>query len=179
MYWEKIQGAFTFLELYNNMVQKFDNAIFVEIGVWKGKSTIYMAEKIMETRKNIQLWAVDIFEGNTGMANGQDKIPGNILQVYYKNIEPVKEYIHTIVGNSTEVHSQFQDENIDFIFIDGDHRYEAVKKDLKGWFPKLKIGGVIAGHDYNEPSCGVRQAVDEFFLFGAKPYIGGCWIYYK
>jgi hypothetical protein len=47
------------------------------------------------------------------------------------------------------------------IFIDGDHDYNAVKNDLINYYPKLKKGGIFAGHDYTE-DCGVATAVDEF-----------------
>ena len=61
MYWENLEGQFTFQILYSNMANKFNNAKFVEIGVWKGKSAVFMAEKIKESRKNIQFWAIDTF----------------------------------------------------------------------------------------------------------------------
>lgn len=54
----------------------------------------------------------------------------------------------------------FQDESIDLIFVDGDHTYEAVKKDCNLWWSKLKSGGIMCWDDYAWP--GVKQAVDEF-----------------
>jgi hypothetical protein len=51
--------------------------------------------------------------------------------------------------------------SLDMIFIDADHDYGAVKKDLINYYPKLKKGGIFAGHDYTE-NCGVVTAVDEF-----------------
>ncbi len=56
-----------------------------------------------------------------------------------------------------------EDEYFDFIYIDGSHLYEDVKRDLNDWLPKLKDGGIIGGHDYiAQPSFGVIPAVDEF-----------------
>lgn len=51
-------------------------------------------------------------------------------------------------------------ESLDFVYIDGDHSYEAVKKDLEAWYPKVKSGGMFCGHDYNYPD--VERAVQEF-----------------
>ena len=52
---------------------------------------------------------------------------------------------------------------IHFLWIDGDHRYEQVKKDIVNWMPKIiKPGGLISGHDYIQ-APGVTQAVDEIF----------------
>src|SRR5262249_29650597 len=60
----------------------------------------------------------------------------------------------------------------DMVFIDGDHRYEAVKRDILKWQPKLKSGGLLCGHDRNWP--GVEQAIQEL-LPSWKPGPGTLW----
>ena len=53
---------------------------------------------------------------------------------------------------------------VDFVYIDADHSYKGVWDDLCIWYPKVKIGGIIGGHDYEHPAFpGVKQAIDEFF----------------
>jgi hypothetical protein len=57
----------------------------------------------------------------------------------------------------------FDDGELDFVFIDGEHSYEAVKADIEAWWPKIRTGGVLVGHDYDpERFPGVCRAVDEF-----------------
>ena len=62
----------------------------------------------------------------------------------------------------------FEDGYFDFIYIDADHNYTAVLRDIQCWWPKLRNNGIIAGHDYNLEdfvgweSRGVRKAVTEF-----------------
>ena len=177
MYWESIPGMFTFPLLYKNMVSKFPSgSTFVEVGVWKGKSAVFMAEAIKSSRKKIDFFAVDLFDGSGGgYEDDLSVINGSLYEEYLKYIEPVSEIIKTIPKNSLEAYKEFEDESIDFLFLDGDHRYKGILSDLKNWYGKIKTGGVISGHDYNEPSCGVRQAVDEFFAFSAQSYMGGCW----
>lgn len=54
---------------------------------------------------------------------------------------------------------------LDFVFIDADHSYDGCKADIAAWYPKVKQGGWICGHDYGNagfPGFGVNQAVDEF-----------------
>jgi len=54
----------------------------------------------------------------------------------------------------------------DFVFIDADHTYESVKKDILAWYPKVKKGGIIAGHNYfveGKGYEGLRKAVIEIF----------------
>lgn len=68
-------------------------------------------------------------------------------------------------GYSHEVCNNFEDNYFDWIYIDGNHQYEFVKKDLELYYPKIKIGGFITGDDYGEGGWwqgGVKRAVDEF-----------------
>lgn len=77
--------------------------------------------------------------------------------------EIVKEFSHN-------AYRRFDNNYFDFIYIDGNHSYDAVKKDLSLWYPKLKTGGLIAGDDYTQKpedivfdyKFGVKRAVDEF-----------------
>jgi predicted O-methyltransferase YrrM len=62
---------------------------------------------------------------------------------------------------------------VDFVFIDADHEYDSVVKDINAWLPKIKQGGIISGHDYFNP-CGVKKAVDEKFGNEVK-FNGPCW----
>jgi hypothetical protein len=53
-------------------------------------------------------------------------------------------------------------DNLDFVYIDGDHSYEACKKDIELYYPKVRSGGVIGGHDFGILNLGVIKAVLEF-----------------
>lgn len=68
---------------------------------------------------------------------------------------------------SREAAKQFPDGLLDLVFIDADHTYEAVKEDISLWLPKIRIGGMITGHDYHKTGNishnGVKRAVDEKF----------------
>ena len=59
---------------------------------------------------------------------------------------------------------------LDFVFLDADHSYESVTEDLNAWFPKLKKDAIFAGHDYNNPLFGVREAVENFFTEKGLPF---------
>jgi hypothetical protein len=53
---------------------------------------------------------------------------------------------------------------VDFVWVDGNHRYEFVKADLEAYWPLIREGGVLCGHDYtdNDTTCQVARAVNEF-----------------
>jgi predicted O-methyltransferase YrrM len=92
----------------------------------------------------------------------------HIKDIYQINLKKngVREYITDITMDSHLAAGQFEDKSLDFVFIDADHRYEYTKRDILAWLPKIKNGGIIAGHDYisleaerEEPD--VKMAVDE------------------
>lgn len=74
-------------------------------------------------------------------------------------------------GFSVPVSEAFEDESVDMVFIDADHSYEGVRADIDSWMPKVKTGGVISGHDYDNTVKygdlfkGVDKAVKETFGF--------------
>jgi predicted O-methyltransferase YrrM len=69
-------------------------------------------------------------------------------------------------------------ESIDFVYIDGNHQYSSVKEDLTNYFEKVKVGGIIAGHDYPFPP--IQKALSEFFNEEPKGVFGdGSWFYIK
>ncbi len=70
-------------------------------------------------------------------------------------------------GNSIEVAHWFSDGFFDWCYLDADHAYEAVKADFEAWYPKVRSGGIVSGHDFapvsNKNDCdGVRQFIDEY-----------------
>jgi len=69
---------------------------------------------------------------------------------------------------SVEATRDVPDASLDFVYIDARHDYESVLEDLDAWFPKVRPGGILAGHDYVDGTFssgvfGVKSAVDEFF----------------
>jgi hypothetical protein len=67
---------------------------------------------------------------------------------------------------SAEAAPSFRDGQLDFVYIDAQHHYEAVSEDLALWRPKVRPGGILAGHDYQDGDTGterfgVKSAVDE------------------
>ena len=66
---------------------------------------------------------------------------------FHRRLEPVKGYYNLIKETSNTAVHKYSDGTIDFLMIDGDHTYEAVKEDILNFLPKMKVGGVITGDD--------------------------------
>lgn len=172
MIYENIQGWFNYEDLFDMMIDRFDEAVFVEIGAWKGKSAAYMGERIKDTGKNIKYYVIDHFKGNRDSdlhKNDEDIINKTLYKTFLKNIDPLIDYINVIKCSSNQGCIMFNNRSIDFLFIDGTHTYRAVKKDIKLWLPKVKK--IIAGHDYY--LTGVNRAVNE--LIPNHKVIGDSW----
>ena len=85
--------------------------------------------------------------------------------------------VKLIKGHSQDAVKNYEDESIDFCFIDGSHEYEDVKADILAYLPKVKKGGILSGHDYDSIWAGVIQAVDEILV--NVEVVDGSWIYIK
>jgi predicted O-methyltransferase YrrM len=166
---------FTYPELYKSMVEKFPNkSHFVEVGVWKGMSASFMAVEIINSGKKIKFDCVDNWEVIDPLIPVEDY--EGIWEIFQTNIEPVKHIINPVRAISWEAAEKYKNKSLDFVFIDASHDYESVKRDIEAWFPKIKKGGVIAGHDYDW-CMGVRQAVDEVFGKDNVTETELCWVY--
>lgn len=153
-------------ELYASAVRDAqENSHFVEIGSFKGKSSALMAVEIINSRKKIFFDCIDTWNGSPEHKHIEEVKNNQLFNIFLENIKPVKEYIHAIRMDSKHAHKLYNDKSLDFVFLDGDHSYEAVKNDITNWLPKIKDGGVLSGHDYGNGSYdfNVKKAVDEIF----------------
>lgn len=162
-FYHNIGGWFTFPELYTKAIELSpNNSHFVEIGSWLGSSAAYMAVEIINSAKNIKFDCVDTWAGSEEHHNNEAVINNVLYEKFLSNMEPVKGFINPIRKPSLEAVELYEDNSLDFVFIDAAHDYVNVLKDIKAWYPKVKSGGLFAGHDYVESWSGVIQAVDEF-----------------
>ena len=168
---------FNYQDFYK-MVANNDYTTYVEIGVWKGHSISFLANEIKKQKRDgVKIYAVDLFEETYKWKDNNallEQVP-LVYDIYNKNLDDSKtrDMITDLKGMSWDMADHFEDGSVDFVFIDADHTYESVVKDINAWLPKVKKGGMISGHDYLNP-CGVKQAVDE--LIGKVTITkGGVW----
>lgn len=182
-YYQNIgEDWFTYPNLYSSVVDIFpDGSKFVEVGSWKGRSSCYLGVEIYNSNKNIYLDCIDTWEGSEEHLN-MNIINNNCLyKEFLKNTQPLRSIIRPIKMKSTEAVSMYEDNSLDFVFIDASHEYSDVLTDINVWFPKVKNGGMFCGHDYSPNWPGVCRAVDEFFTNLKQPFSKQeyCWVYRK
>jgi hypothetical protein len=170
--YKNIPSHFSFTDVYDRVVAGApEPAVFVEVGTWYGASTVYLAEKIKDSGKRIKFYAIDNFTavgaGPVLLAEAA-KVGGDFYRLFCRNLKKcgVAEYVQPLRGDSTLMAGHFADDSLDFVYIDACHRYKKVKQDILAWLPKVKNGGVLAGHDYDPAHPGVVRAVEE--IFGKK-----------
>lgn len=175
MFDEKRKKAF---DLFINMLKASgkQNMTGIQIGCYAGQSTeFFINSELFELFYCIDPWTNGYDAKDE--ANNSVEQAEKVFDEKFKNnkkIIKIKEYSWNAINN-------FQDESIDFIYIDGNHQYDAVKKDLELYYPKIKNGGIISGHDYCLYWNGVKKAVDEFFKnkFSFVTFSDNSWMIYK
>ncbi len=135
----------------------------VEIGVLNGD----FSQMILYILNPRSLHLIDPFE--TSKKKYLDGLTtAYSTEIEYENVlKRFRENKNVIINReySYNANPGYFSKSIDFIYIDASHLYEDVKRDLNDWLPKLKSGGILAGHDYiTLNDFGVIQAVDEFCI---------------
>lgn len=145
------------------LIQKIkDNSVGVEIGVWRADfSKEIIKNKKIEKLYLIDPWLTDSttndrwYSKNIITQNGMDEIYKSVINYFdsYDNIVIIR-------SDSDAAMNTFEDNYFDWSYIDGNHSYEYVKKDLLNSYNKVKSGGFIYGDDFHDSD--IRKALDEF-----------------
>ena len=152
-----------------------DDFTVAEIGSYSGGSTEVFA---LSCKK---VFAIDCWADNDNPAQ-----EGITAELGLKNLEhaegvfdeKMKNYknVTKIRKLSSEAYVEFEDESLDAVYIDGNHKYDNVVSDIKLYWPKVKWGGIIAGHDYDH---NVKMAVDRVIVAPDRIYADGSWLMVK
>lgn len=129
--------------------------IGVEIGVAEGIN----AENILKSLPMKRLFLVDPYIPYVNPKNNQN--PELLFPKALKRLNKYGEKAVFVRAKSAEAAKVIPD-NLDFVYIDGNHAYDFVKKDIELYYPKIKVSGVIGGHDFATSHIGVCKAVIEF-----------------
>jgi hypothetical protein len=150
----------------------------VEVGVYDGTCS-RLLRKLLPSAK---LYLIDPWEVDTiyQESNGPRTIEESTINEAFKKVQNFFQddpLAHILKKTSKEA-SSLVPNGLDLVFIDGNHDYEFVKEDIELWLPKLRPGGILAGHDY-ERFSGVKSAVHELLGNDISIKKDDVWLYYK
>lgn len=141
-------------------IKQIKNGICLELGVFKGEYSY----KILNAGAK-KLYMVDIWEGidhdYDDATNNKNHPEAYLEALKIANLFPNNTKM--IKKESEEASYLIEEESIDFLYIDANHSYENVKKDIKIWFSKVKRGGIFGGHDYLKTNW--EKHIKNKFLF--------------
>jgi Methyltransferase domain len=163
-FYKEITGWFYSDILYRKVVQSAaENAHFVEVGCWLGRSAAFMAVEIVNSGKKIRFdcvdpWACDgsdLLEDHLSKQRMPYPANASMYEIFLSNMKAVRGVINPMRMVSVEAAALYPDESLDFVFLDGDHDPENDIINIYSWFPKLKVGGLLGGTDWNS-----RKTID-------------------
>lgn len=171
MVWQDIYGwSDDIVRFYKQIVDRYQSGdIFVELGCWLGRSTCALAQFINDSGKDITFFAIDHGIGS------DEEIHRKLIRRYddviavplvYNIVKcGVRHRVNFIMADAIKISKFFQDNSLAFVFLDDAHTSEHIQQEIDIWRPKIRDGGIIAGHDYysdNIPGW-VRGAVNHKF----------------
>lgn len=166
-------------DLAERACSRHQNWLAIEVGSWVGRTAKHILRGASRHCLPGTLLCVDTFAGSPSDATGviaANHPPGRVFELFCRNLkESLYREIFPLIGTSKQIGSNWpRDRKADLVFIDANHDYESVLEDIEIWYPKVKRGGILVGHDYGVFE-GVTRAVDE--LLGPVIRAGAClWV---
>jgi len=163
-FFQDIPGWFDFDDIYADAVREaVDGSVLVEVGSWLGRSSAFMAVEIKNSGKRIGFHCVDTWKGSPTEQYHQNEVEqsgGSIRSRFVSNMRGLP--VVPIESDSALAAERFEDESVDFVFIDASHEYDAVSRDIAAWYPKVQCPRDGADAERQEAAPHPRR----FFLRG-------------
>jgi hypothetical protein len=169
--YDQIPGFSGFLWLYDKAVAEAkDGDVFVEVGVALGHSLAYLARKVIDSGKRIEVWAVDPFAGYARNGEQQESLGdstsgdfGLFTRTMLGRCPQEFETVRMLRATSVQAARLWQPYSLSLVMIDGAHDQESLRTDIDTWRYKMKIGGLLAGDDHEPNYPGVEAACRDAF----------------
>lgn len=151
--------------LYDTASKLKNEGAIVEIGSWCAKSLTYMTLGALANGFNKKIYSIDPFLTSKDEPNG-------MYETFISNLKRNNIYEKiTQIKEKSQIAGKTFNDKIELIFIDGFHKYEAVKQDVELFFPKIVLNGYIAIHDvfgYQGPTDVVIELAqrDDYKIIG-------------
>jgi predicted O-methyltransferase YrrM len=179
LFLQSVKEPSTFLKVMSE-IWGVEVRSIVEIGVYEGKTS----KKFRALFPNAFLYLIDpweLYEEYTSVEAGPESLtPSDYEKAYNKVQEIFAQDKKVKIIRKTSMEALDDVPEADLIFIDGNHSYASVKQDIEHWLPKLRPGGMFAGHDYDPRLFpGVIEAVNDSFPEGIILGYDHTWLKHK
>ena len=137
---------------------EFEDNKMIEIGSYMGESTHIFGSCGLFTEIN----CIEPFSGTENFNEENNHTWEEVWEEYDINTRQFKDIVklHEDYSYDEKVLSKFNDDEYDFIYVDGNHSFESTRQDFELYIPKIKSNGVLGGHDYQQ-GFGVDDALEE------------------
>lgn len=131
------------------LVKKYlkPESVIAEIGSFQGVSTILFS---MHVQKVYSIDCYDYPVPATGRIPSHDQLFIDAEKLFLERTKDIKNIIK-VKKTSSEASKEFPDRILDAVYIDAEHDEASVRADVKAWKNKIKIGGILCGHDFVHP----------------------------
>lgn len=141
---------FTFKNYYRIIAKRLAelnrHVEIAEIGVLEGASTSFLAVELESLDVPYSIFAIDTF----AIGRFEDKVFDNQREKFEDQMSRclVADKVHALEGDSSIIANDIADDSLDFVFVDGNHSFLGITKDVGCYWNKLKDGGYMGAHDY-------------------------------
>jgi len=148
-------------EVLDKLIKKNGFQYIAELGCKNGNTT----EFLLANNSGLDVIAVDLFSAQptqAGVEGGETYEEWNfdaIKKEFESRVEKFGSHVELVHMSTTQAAEALSVAQFDLVFIDADHSYNGVATDIQMWLPKVRSGGIIAGHDYNQKWPSVQRAV--------------------
>lgn len=144
--------------LVEHIAKLGEDLIGCELGVCRGYNLRYLLDRLPNVAVSYAIDPWLAYEDWCGPVPQHEVDQWKYIA--YQMLLPLGDRVYILEKNSVDAAEEIQDEILDYVFVDGDHSYEATLRDCGIYWNKVKSGGLFAGHDWQLPA--VEQAVTEF-----------------
>lgn len=141
-----IKENITRVELIRNIGQEFPKGKGVEVGTFKGSFSNQIINNWSGTLYMVDVWRP--LESGYDDSSNHGRYDGGVYTDAMENIKGFEDRAIMVRATSEIAADMFNDNSLDFVYIDANHAYDYVVQDIELWYPKVKKGGFICGHDY-------------------------------
>lgn len=145
--------------IWEPFMRKYQCERVCELGVYRGDHFMEMVKHNPKLAVAVDTWNNDGVHSSRDASYSKEELTEQLE--YFKSLVDDLDFVIILKEQTAEAAKHYPDNYFDFVYVDADHSYESCLADITAWYPKIKSGKFLVGHDYRR-GYGVVSAVDQF-----------------